>query len=133
MRFGLIALPGESQPRCRGILHIPRYLGRFSGSDSFYIFEMPSRVKVLAFMLLLARICPASSCEQSQKAEYLDYIRRAAERGERARAEWAARLLSEFGDLRDAYPADFVTARVEYENGLPALANFFFLPPYTRA
>lgn len=53
--------------------------------------------------------------------------------GDRARAEWAARLLSEFGRLRDAYPPDFVRSRVEYRNGLPALGNFFLLPHFTRA
>lgn len=134
-------------------------------------------LKLLAIVLLLAGLWPGNGRAQSQKVEYLDYIRQAAEEGERdypalienwkknidpnplwgynppgdplyladieaflyketgerARAEWAARLLSEFGDLREAYPADFVKARVEYENGLPALANFFFLPPYTRA
>lgn len=140
---------------------------------------MPDRTprRLPAAMLLFAVLIPLQGQAQSQKAEYLDYIRRAAaqgerdypalienwkrnvdpnplwgynppgdplyladveaflyrETGDRERAEWAARLLSEFGDLRDAYPSDFVGARIEYRNGLPALANFFFLPPYTRA
>jgi hypothetical protein len=134
-------------------------------------------MKVLSATLLIAVLMVPDIHAQSPKAEYLDYIRKAAdqgerahaavianwkrnidpnplwgynppgdpvyladieaflfkETGERARAEWAARLLVEFGDLRDAYPADFARARVEYENGLPALGNFFFIPHYARA
>ncbi len=48
-------------------------------------------------------------------------------------AKRAASLLAEYGDLRQAYPADFHTSRAEYANGIPALSNFFFLPPYVRA
>ncbi len=55
------------------------------------------------------------------------------ETGEAVHAERAAQLLATFGDLRDAYPADYAGARAEYVNGIPALANFFFLPPYSRA
>jgi hypothetical protein len=134
-------------------------------------------VRVLSATFLITIVLAADVHAQSHKAEYLDYIRKAAaegerehaalianwkenidpnplwgynppgdpvyladieaflfkETGERARAEWAARLLAEFADLRDAYPADFAKARVEYENGLPALGNFFFLPHYARA
>jgi hypothetical protein len=50
-----------------------------------------------------------------------DYARRAGE------------LLAAYGDLRASYPEANVKARIEYEDGLPALANFFFMPPYTRA
>ncbi|MEM8487186.1 MAG: hypothetical protein AAF564_16655 [Bacteroidota bacterium] len=52
---------------------------------------------------------------------------------ERFYAERAATLLAEYGTLRDAYPEDYYTTRVEYSNGVPALSNFFFLPPYSRA
>jgi hypothetical protein len=52
---------------------------------------------------------------------------------EKAHAERAAQLLAEYGDLRAAYPKDYAQTRAEYVNGIPALANFFFLPPYVRA
>ncbi len=55
------------------------------------------------------------------------------ETGERFYAEQAATLLANYGTLRDAYPADYYTTRIEYSNGVPALSNFFFLPPYSRA
>jgi hypothetical protein len=134
-------------------------------------------VLVLSATVVAATLVTPEARAQSRKAEYLDYIRKAAEQGERdydsiitnwkqnidpnplwgynpptepiyladieaflfketgdrTRAEWAARLLSEFSDLRAAYPADFVRARVEYANGLPALGNFFLLAPYARA
>ena len=53
--------------------------------------------------------------------------------GEQVYAERAAQLLFEYGSLRDAYPDDYYTTRIEYENGVPALSNFFFLPPYSRS
>ncbi len=52
---------------------------------------------------------------------------------EKMHAERAAQLLAEYGDLRAAYPKDYAKTRAEYVNGIPALANFFFLPPYVRA
>ncbi len=55
------------------------------------------------------------------------------ETGERFYAERAATLLSDYGTLRDAYPEDYYTTRIEYSNGVPALSNFFFLPPYSRS
>ena len=55
------------------------------------------------------------------------------ETGEARYAERAAQLLAEYGDLRDAYPDDYYQTRVEYERGVPSLANFFFLPPYSRS
>ena len=140
---------------------------------------MPGRLKpaIACVAILVVSSMAVDAHAQSLRARYLDYIREAAEAGERAypaliadwkanidpsplwgynppgdpvhladieaflfretgdrtRAEWAARLLIEFGDLRDAYPRDFVSARAEYRNGLPALGNFFFLAPYTRA
>lgn len=55
------------------------------------------------------------------------------ETGESHYAERAAQILGAYGDLRDAYPADYAASRAEYDDGIPALANFFFLPPYSRA
>ena len=52
---------------------------------------------------------------------------------EKVHAERAAQLLAEYGDLRATYPKDYAQTRAEYVNGIPALANFFFLPPYARA
>jgi hypothetical protein len=48
-------------------------------------------------------------------------------------ARKAAHLLATYGDLRENYPPEHVKARIEYEDGLPALGNFFFMPPYVRA
>lgn len=45
----------------------------------------------------------------------------------------AGRILAAYGDLRDAYPDDYYETRIEYQDGVPALSNFFFLPPYVRA
>ena len=55
------------------------------------------------------------------------------ETGERFYAQQAATLLAEYGELRSVYPDDYYQTRVEYANGVPALSNFFFLPPYTRS
>lgn len=55
------------------------------------------------------------------------------ETGDESYARRAATILAEYGDLRDAYPEDYAETRAEYENGIPSLANFFFLPPYSRA
>jgi len=140
---------------------------------------MPIRItrsSVLAALLLTTLVAPDTRA-QSPKTDYLNYIRKAAEQGERdyaalisnwkrsidpnplwgynppgdpvylahieaflfqqtgdrARAEWSARLLAEFGDLRAAYPRELLTARAEYANGLPAMTSFFLLPPYARA
>ena len=48
-------------------------------------------------------------------------------------AKKAAELLAMYGDLRAVYPESYVRARIEYEDGLPSLSNFFFMPPYIRA
>jgi hypothetical protein len=55
------------------------------------------------------------------------------ETGERLYAERAASLLAEYGSLRDAVPEGYAETRIEYENGLPSVSNFFFLAPYVRA
>lgn len=52
---------------------------------------------------------------------------------ERLYAERAAELLSSYGDLRRTIPKEYAASRIEYENGVPSLTNFFFLPPYVRA
>lgn len=48
-------------------------------------------------------------------------------------AKRAAELLVSYGDLRESYPKDYWKTRAEYEKGIPAIANFFFMPPYIRA
>ena len=52
---------------------------------------------------------------------------------DKAYAEKARDILASFGDLRDAYPKDYQGKRAEYREGIPALANFFVMPPYSRA
>src|SRR4026207_2546483 len=52
---------------------------------------------------------------------------------DKAYAERAYRILAEFGDLRDAYPKEYQAKRIEYREGIPAISNFFIMPPYTRA
>lgn len=53
--------------------------------------------------------------------------------GEDAYAERAVTLLSAYGDLRETLPPGFEATRAEYEQGVPAVSNFFYLPPYVRA
>lgn len=53
--------------------------------------------------------------------------------GDVEHARRAAKILSSFGDLREALAKDYAKSRVEYSEGVPALANFFFFPPYVRA
>jgi hypothetical protein len=53
--------------------------------------------------------------------------------GEKIHATRAAKLLSEYGSLRDILPAGFAGGRAEYADGVPAVSNFFFLPPFARA
>ncbi|MGB5872630.1 MAG: hypothetical protein WBH56_02800 [Bacteroidota bacterium] len=55
------------------------------------------------------------------------------ETGERQHAERAASLLAEYGSLRDAVPEGYAATRIEYQDGLPSVSNFFFLAPYVRA
>ncbi len=52
---------------------------------------------------------------------------------DRSYAERAIQILSTYGDLRDTYPKDYWKTRAEYVNGIPAISNFFFIPPYMRA
>lgn len=48
-------------------------------------------------------------------------------------ARRATELLLSYGELRNSYPKDFWKTRAEYVNGIPAISNFFFMPPYVRA
>ena len=52
---------------------------------------------------------------------------------DQAYAAKARDILVAFGDLRDAYPKEYQSKRIEYREGIPAISNFFILPPYTRA
>jgi hypothetical protein len=52
---------------------------------------------------------------------------------ERIYATRAAKLLTEYGSLREILPAGFAGSRAEYADGVPAVSNFFFLPPFARA
>ena len=45
----------------------------------------------------------------------------------------AARLLEEYADLPSVMPPSYARTRIEYADGIPALSNFFFLPPFVRA
>jgi hypothetical protein len=51
----------------------------------------------------------------------------------RVHAERVRDILASYGDLRSIYPKEQQAARVEYRNGVPAISNFFILPPYARA
>jgi hypothetical protein len=55
------------------------------------------------------------------------------ETGDKSYAQKVAEILSTYGDLRNAYPKDYWKTRAEYVNGIPAIANFFFMAPYIRA
>lgn len=48
-------------------------------------------------------------------------------------AERARDILAAYGDLRDVYPKDYQAKRAEYARGIPAISNFFIMPPYARA
>ena len=48
-------------------------------------------------------------------------------------AKRAAEIISGYGDLRKILPKGYDTTRAEYMNGVPAIANFFFMAPYIRA
>jgi len=64
-------------------------------------------------------------------ADVLGYLYQ--ETGERIHAERARDLLADYGDLRQVIPPDYPGRRAEYRNGVPAIANFFIMPPYARA
>ncbi len=45
-------------------------------------------------------------------------------------AKRAAGLISAYGDYRNILPKGYDTTRAEYDNGVPAITNFFFMAPY---
>ncbi|MBN1542312.1 hypothetical protein JW992_09220 [candidate division KSB1 bacterium] len=53
--------------------------------------------------------------------------------GEEKYALWAKKVLVEYGSFRDYYPSDFWSHKIGYEQGLPALSNFFTAPQYLKA
>ncbi|PYV16373.1 MAG: hypothetical protein DMG07_07970 [Acidobacteria bacterium] len=48
-------------------------------------------------------------------------------------AEKARDILAAYGDLRATYPSELRAARAEYRDGVPAISNFFIMPPYARS
>lgn len=64
-------------------------------------------------------------------ADLLGYLYQ--ETKDRSYAEKARDILATYGDLRETIPADFPGKRVEYRDGVPAISNFFIMPPYSRA
>ncbi|MEX1139522.1 MAG: heparinase II/III family protein [Bacteroidota bacterium] len=52
--------------------------------------------------------------------------------GEKEHARKAAELISTYGSLRSVLPKGYDTSRAEYMSGVPAIANFFYMPPYIR-
>ncbi len=64
-------------------------------------------------------------------ADLLGYLYQ--ETKDRSYAEKARDILAAYGDLRETYPKDFQAKRAEYRNGVPAISNFFIMPPYSRA
>lgn len=47
-------------------------------------------------------------------------------------AQRAAEIISGYGELRRILPKGYDTTRAEYMNGVPAIANFFFMAPSIR-
>jgi hypothetical protein len=64
-------------------------------------------------------------------ADLLGYLYQ--ETVEKSYAEKARDILASFGDLRETYPKEFQAGRAEYRHGVPAISNFFIMPPYSRA
>src|SRR5262245_62318552 len=64
-------------------------------------------------------------------ADILGYLYQ--ETKERPYAEKARDILASFGDLRETYPKELQAERAEYRDGVPAISNFFIMPPYARA
>ncbi len=64
-------------------------------------------------------------------ADLLGYLYQ--ETKDRAYAEKARDILAAYGDLRETYPKEMQAKRAEYRNGVPAISNFFIMPPYSRA
>ncbi len=64
-------------------------------------------------------------------ADLLGYLYQ--ETKDRTYAEKARDILATYGDLSATYPAEFAAKRAEYSDGVPAISNFFIMPPYSRA
>ena len=64
-------------------------------------------------------------------ADLLGYLYQ--ETKDRSYAEKARDILAGYGDLRETYPKEMQAKRVEYSDGVPAISNFFIMPPYARA
>lgn len=64
-------------------------------------------------------------------ADLLGYLYQ--ETGDKRYAVQVRDLLEGYGDLRAVIPPDYAAKRIEYRNGVPAIANFFIMPPYARA
>jgi hypothetical protein len=64
-------------------------------------------------------------------ADLLGYLYQ--ETKDKSYAEKARDILATFGDLRGTYPKELQAKRAEYRGGVPALSNFFVMPPYSRA
>lgn len=64
-------------------------------------------------------------------ADLLGYLYQ--ETKDRSYAEKARDILAGYGDLREIYPKEMQAKRIEYTDGVPAISNFFIMPPYSRA
>jgi hypothetical protein len=64
-------------------------------------------------------------------ADLLGYLYQ--ETKDKSYAEKARDILASFGDLRETYPKELQAKRAEYHRGVPAISNFFIMPPYSRA
>jgi hypothetical protein len=64
-------------------------------------------------------------------ADLLGYLYQ--ETKDRSYAEKARDILAGYGDLRETYPKEMQVRRIEYSEGVPAISNFFIMPPYARA
>ena len=64
-------------------------------------------------------------------ADLLGYLYQ--ETKDRSYAEKARDILAGYGDLRETYPKEMQARRLEYADGVPAISNFFIMPPYARA
>jgi hypothetical protein len=64
-------------------------------------------------------------------ADLLGYLY--LETRDRSYAEKVRDILAAYGDLRETYPKEMQAKRAEYRNGVPAISNFFIMPPYSRA
>jgi hypothetical protein len=64
-------------------------------------------------------------------ADLLGYLYQ--ETKDQSYAEKARDILASYGDLRETYSKEMRAKRAEYRDGVPAISNFFIMPPYSRA